>query len=58
VISYKPHLTAKSIKCPLLLVVPIDDDVCSVPNAEEAVEKAEKGEIFRIEGGMWNFSIF
>ncbi|KAF8583036.1 alpha/beta-hydrolase [Ramaria rubella] len=54
VATYNPQLGASSITCPLLLVIPENDELTSMPNALEAGRKAKRAEVVRTTGGHYD----
>jgi hypothetical protein len=55
---YKPLSNAKSIRCPILLVVPEDDVLCLAKGAKAVGDAAEKSEVLAIEKCMYPRYLF
>ncbi|TDL25846.1 alpha/beta-hydrolase, partial [Rickenella mellea] len=51
---YHPNATAHKIECPILLLVPETDNLCSPEAALEVMKKAKKGEAVRTTGGHFD----
>ncbi|KAF8512482.1 alpha/beta-hydrolase [Gautieria morchelliformis] len=52
--QYNPHSMATSITCPLLLVIPEADNICSTPGALKVASGAQRCEVVRTEGGHFD----
>jgi hypothetical protein len=50
-VRYKPQARAASITCPIVLVVPENDNLCSPSGAEIVAKAAVNGEILKLPGG-------
>ncbi|TDL25845.1 alpha/beta-hydrolase [Rickenella mellea] len=51
---YHPNATAHKIECPLLLLIPEADNLCSPEAALEVVKKTKNGEAVRTTGGHFD----
>lgn len=53
VLTYKAMNNAAKVSCPLFIVAPEDDNLCSLWAAVDVAEKAQNGEIFKLPGGVF-----
>jgi hypothetical protein len=55
IIAYKAMNSAAKITSPILIVAPEADNLCTLWGAVKVTDTAQKGEIFKVAGGVFVF---